>query len=377
MRVLMAGGGTGGHIYPAIAIADTLKKRYRNSEIAFIATETGLENRLVSDAGYKIYHIEARGFKRSFSLSNLAALYYYFASPRKAAKLISEFKPDVCIGTGAYLSWPLLSAASRLGVPCAIHESNAVPGKAVSMLEGKVDRIYTNFPSTSSYLKYPEKALCVGNPLTGKEIPGDKAYCRRTLGIPSGISYVVLSFGGSLGASNLNDRIMRMWKDFTCKHPEIYHIHAAGISGYERTRALYEEYGLSGYKNLVLSDYFYDMALYEGCADAVICRAGAMTLSELASGGIPSILIPSPFVANDHQKKNAAELVKAKAAYIVEEKDFPSGMLEEYLSDILFNQRLRASLSENSRKFSRPNAANDIADDINSLVSREILSLIK
>ena len=184
MKVLLAGGGTAGHINPAIAIANTIKAHDKNAAIAFIGTKKGMENNLVAKAGYPLYHIEMRGLRRSLSLSNIKTAYYYFTAPIKAKKLLLDYQPDVVIGTGGYLSWPLLHAAAKLGIPTAVHESNAIPGKAIKMLEKDVDRIYINFPTTEQYFTETEKILCVGNPLITMPDTKTEADLRQKLNIP-------------------------------------------------------------------------------------------------------------------------------------------------------------------------------------------------
>ena len=168
MRVLMTGGGTGGHVYPALAIAQIIKNNVPGAEIAFVGTKRGIENRLIPEAGYCLYHIEIQGLRRSLSPSNFKTAYLVMTSPKKAKEIIREFKPDLVIGTGGYVCWPLLRAAASMGIPSMVHESNALPGVAVRQLQGKVDVILTNFAQTAQLLKAKEKIVHVGNPLRGE-----------------------------------------------------------------------------------------------------------------------------------------------------------------------------------------------------------------
>lgn len=374
MKILLAGGGTGGHINPAIAIANTVKAHDKNAEIAFIGTKKGMENRLVGKAGYPLYHIEMQGLRRSLSLSNIKTLYYYFTAPGKAKKLLLDYKPDIVVGTGGYLSWPLLHAASKLGIPTAVHESNAIPGKAVKMLEKEVDRIYINFPTTAEYFTEKEKILCVGNPLitmpkveqTGKEKPD----------IPENTKKILLSFGGSLGAERVNEEVLALMRDYTAKNPDIFHIHATGKIEYEAAMAKAEEYGLTKCKNIRILEYIYDMPLWENLADAVICRAGAMTIAEMALLGKACILIPSPNVANNHQYENAKRLADAGAAIMHEEKNLTPGVLAESVAKILDSEENASSLSDAIKAFAKPDASEEIYRDLQMLVSGEILKLL-
>ena len=377
MKVLLAGGGTGGHINPAIAIANTIKDHDKNAEIAFIGTKKGLENKLVANAGYPIYHIEMRGLRRSLSLSNLKTAYYYFTAPHKAKKLLLALEPDVVIGTGGYLCWPLLHAAAKLGIPTAVHESNAIPGKAVKMLEKEVDRIYINFPGTVDYLSEKDKIRCVGNPLIAPPALEKSGDLKKSLKIPAGTKHVILSFGGSLGAERINEEVLCLMSSLSAKNPEIFHIHATGKIEHEAAMAKAAEYGLDRCPNIRLVEYIYDMPLWERIADAVICRAGAMTISEMALLGVACILIPSPNVVNNHQYENAKRLADAGAAILLEEKFLTPNVLYDSVCDILYHKETAQRLSKNIKSFANPEAKEEIYEDLRMLVSRDVLSLIK
>ena len=377
MKVLLAGGGTGGHINPAIAIANIIKARDKGAEIAFIGTKKGMENNLVSKAGYPLYHIEMRGLRRSLSLSNIKTAYYYFTAPMKARKLLLDYQPDVVIGTGGYLSWPLLHAAAKLGIPTAVHESNAIPGKAVKMLEQDVDRIYINFPTTEQYFTETDKVLCVGNPLITMPDTKTEEDLFKKLDIPANTKKVLLSFGGSLGAQRVNEEVLALMRDYTAHHPEIFHVHATGKIEYEDAMAMAKEYGIDDKSNIRLLEYIYDMPLWEKAADAVICRAGAMTIAEMALLGKACILIPSPNVANNHQYENAKRLADAGAAIMLEEKDITPEVLIASVQNILENEGNSAALRESIKAFAKPNAAEDIYKDLLLLSSAEIRKLLK
>ena len=367
MKILLAGGGTGGHINPAIAIANTVKANDPQAQIAFIGTKKGMENNLVGKAGYPLYHIEMRGLRRSLSLSNIKTAYYYFTAPHKAKKLLLDYQPDVVVGTGGYLSWPLLHAAAKLGIPTAIHESNAIPGKAVKMLEKEVDRIYINFPTTAEAFEEKEKVLCVGNPLITLPDTKEERGLREKLGIPKTAKKILLSFGGSLGAERVNEEILALMRDEIANRPEIFHIHATGKIEYEAAMAKAQEYGLTEKPNIRLLEYIYDMPLWEKAADLVICRAGAMTIAEMALLGKACILIPSPNVANNHQYENAKRLADAGAAVLHEEKHLQPGVLAASVLEILGNEKTASALSTSIQAFAKPNAANDIYNDLVSL----------
>lgn len=364
MRVLMTGGGTGGHVNPAIAIANTIRDNESDSVIAFVGTKRGIENRLVSKFGYDIYHIEIQGLKRKLSLSNIKTAYLTVSSVFKAKKLVKEFKPDIVIGTGGYVCWPIIKAASSMGVPTVLHESNAIPGVAVRMLEKSVDIVYTNFEATIEKLKYPEKAERVGNPL----ISGFDNANINTNEIKQGYKKLILSYGGSLGAMRVNSEILKTMRDFSSKHSDILHIHASGAIEKESALNTFKEYGLDKYKNLQLVEYIYDMPNKMAAADLVISRAGAMTLSELAMMGKPCILIPSPNVTDNHQYKNAAELEKKGAALVFEEKELNDNVLTSAIESLIYDEEKLTRMGKNIKEFA--------VKDTNMLIYEGIKKLI-
>ena len=368
MRVLMSGGGTGGHVNPAIAIANEIAKREPDSEIAFVGTERGIENRLVPKEGYKLYHIEIQGIRRSLSLDNIKTLWLAAKSFAKCRRIIKEFKPDVVIGTGGYACWPVVRAAASMKIPTFLHESNAIPGFAVKMLEKQVDKVYVNFEETIAKLAVPEKAMRVGNPLKGGFIGADRDEAREKLGITGKYRTFLLSLGGSMGAERVNQEVLEVMKEYTSKHPEVLHVHATGAIEYEETKAAFEKAGLDKCENIELLEYVYDMPVRMAAADVVINRAGAMTLSELALLGRASILIPSPNVTNNHQYKNAAVLRDAGAAMLLEEKELAPGMLASKVRELCENREVRQKMQENIRKFAVENAAGLIYEDIKKLV---------
>lgn len=364
MRILLAGGGTAGHINPAIAIADTIKRHEPESEIAFIGTKNGLENDLVAKAGYPIYHIEMSGLSRSLSPKNIKTAYLYLTAPKKAKKLIKEFRPDVVLGTGGYLSWPLLKAASALGVPSAVHESNAIPGKAVKMLENKVNRIYLNFPDAAKSLKNSSKIMVVGNPLIGDADVERSEMLQKKLGVPDGVKCTVLSFGGSLGAEKLTESLIGAAKNISAARSDVYFIHSAGNKKYDDAMTFAKSVGVDKNARVNIQKYIYNMPEWEACADIVICRAGAMTISEMAQKGKAAIIVPSPYVVNNHQYENAKRLADAGAAIMIEEKDLSARRLEDELTRLIENPEYRRSFCEKIRAFSYPQAKERIYRDL-------------
>ena len=370
MKVLMTGGGTGGHVYPAIAIANTIKQNIAGSEVAFVGTPNGIENKICKNEGYPIYHVDVMGIRRSLSPQNVKALYLAFTSPYKAKKIIDEFKPDVVIGTGGYVSWPILVAASRAGIPTLVHESNVFPGLTVRKLQGKVDKILLNFDDTRKYLKQSDddSLICVGNPLRNGFKTVKKEDAKKKLGIPADAK-VLLSYGGSRGAGKINETIVQLMKEYDAVNPHVVHIHATGDIGRDDFKKEFLSLGLDMLGNVEVHDYINDMPTVMAAADVVICRAGAMTLSEIAMMKKAAIFIPSPNVVDNHQYKNAKLLADKNAAEVVEEKDLTVEGLCALVSKLMSDDELRERMSENVGAFARSDANKLIYDEVIELVS--------
>lgn len=371
MKVIVTGGGTGGHVNPAIAIANTIKKNIPGAEITFVGTEKGIENRLVPKEGYPLYHVNIQGLKRRLTPSNIKTLVLAYTSVFKAKKLLKSFAPDLVVGTGGYVSWPVVKAASEMGIPSALHESNAVPGFAVRMLEKHVDKIFVNFDETLKYLKRPQKAVRVGNPIRGEFCAADREEARRALGIKGKYRFFILSCGGSMGAEPINDAVFTLMRDYIANHPEILHIHASGSLEYAAAKAKFAEYGLDGVKNAQLVEYIYDMPQKMAAADLVVNRAGAITLSELAVLAKPCILIPSPYVTDNHQYKNAKVLADAGAALLIEEKELAGGALERGISSLIGDKAKMVEMAKNIGKFAVHDASERIFNDLMALAKKE------
>ena len=371
MRVLMTGGGTGGHINPAVAIANTIKKNHPQAEIAFVGTKRGKEKELVPKEGYPLYFVDVQGIRRSLSPKNIKALYLALVSPLRAKKLLEQYRPDFVVGTGGYACWPVMKAASKLGIPTAVHESNALAGLAIRKLQDGMDRIFINFPQTEEQIKKQNrhKVMHVGNPL--REGFGGLSYenARKKLGLRDG-EQMVLSFGGSLGAERINEAMLDLMGEYAPKHPEIRIVHACGTVKYG---PIYEEFcrrGLDALPNVILTPYIYDMPTQMAAADVVICRAGAMTISELALMKKACVMIPSPNVTDNHQYKNAKALADGGAAVLLEEKDMLSGRLTQEVSALLTDGVARHSMEEAIASFARTDANKLIYDELMRLMAQ-------
>nr|WP_325196672.1 undecaprenyldiphospho-muramoylpentapeptide beta-N-acetylglucosaminyltransferase [uncultured Oscillibacter sp.] len=324
-RVIFTCGGTAGHVNPAIALAQLMTEKNPDTSFLFVGAERGLEKDLVPKAGYDFRTVHISSFHRSFKPKeiqhNLVSVYNLMRAPREARAILEEFRPDVVIGTGGYASFPMVKAAAKAGIPTAVHESNMVPGLTTEMLEPFADRIMVGFEACRQHYKHPEKVMVTGTPVRGDFFKMTKEEAKRQLGVDDGRPLIV-SFWGSLGASGMNRQMADFLALEAAKEP-FHHIHGAGASGYPMVRDLLREKGvdLEAHPALQLREYIYDMAPVMRAADLVICRAGASTISELTALGVPALIVPSPYVTNNHQEKNARVLESAGGAEVLLEKD--------------------------------------------------------
>lgn len=349
MKILFAGGGTAGHINPALAVADYIKQRHPNAQISYVGTAEKLEAKLVPAKGYDFYTIKVAGFRRSFSpkavIHNIGAATMAATSIIEAEKILKKVKPDVVIGTGGYVSGPVLRAAQRLGIKTAIHEQNAFPGVTTKMLAPKTDKVMLAMPEAEKYLKFDKKPVITGNPIRSELLETKRDVAREKLHL--GDKPLILSFGGSLGAQHLNEAVAELikWHNGSGK---FYHIHATGKNGYADMKESLKEVELSN--DIDIREYIDDMDLCMAAADLVICRAGAITLGELRACAKPAVLIPSPFVAENHQFHNAMTLKKDGAAEVIEEKDLTGEKLIKTVELLIENKPKLSKMSQAALK---------------------------
>lgn len=374
MRVLFSGGGTGGHINPALAMADIIKNNIPDVEIAFVGTPKGMENSLIPQAGYKLYHVEIEGIRRSLSPANIKSAYLALTSPSKAKKIVREFAPDIVIGTGGYVCWPALKAAASLKIPTLLHESNALPGMAVRRLQTDVDVIMTNFESTRELLSPKANVINVGNPLRSACSTVSKQEARRRLNIPDEVEFVTLSFGGSLGAQAINKAAAEMMAHFAnegIKNVRCYHV--GGKRHYASAKNFFSAYDLERDERFSLMEYTNDLPVYMAAADLVICRAGAMTITEISKMGKAAIIIPSPNVTDNHQYKNAKALADENAAVLIceDEMDGSGKKVCDAAEKILKDTQYRRMLEENIVKFAKNDVEKKIFETIMELLEKK------
>ncbi len=341
-------------------------------EIIFVGSKNGMENKLVPRASYPIIPLDVIGIKRSLSLKNITAVYKAARSTAEAKKLLLKLSPDAVIGTGGYVCYPILKAASKMGIYTAIHESNAVPGLAVKMLKNKVKRIFVSFDACSRALGVNEKCLYTGNPIKAEFDGISKDHARKMLGIDDKYRYLLVSFGGSLGAKTVNSAALEIMDRVTSKRGDVLHIHGCGKNGGSEFFKEFKRRGFADVKSIRASEYIYDMPLYLKAADIVVCRSGAMTLSEISASGVASVLIPSPNVTGNHQYKNALEFSSANAAFAVDEtKPDAIERAVRYVCTLLSNTPLREQMGENAKKLSRTDSADLIAAEILNAIKKD------
>lgn len=362
-RVIFTCGGTAGHVNPAIALAQLLLEREPKTEILFVGAERGLEKDLIPKAGYAFRTVHISSFHRSMKPAeikhNLISVGNYFRAPHEARRILKEFKPEVVIGTGGYASFPMVKAAAKAGIPTAIHESNMVPGLTTRLLEPFANRIMVGFEECREQYKDPAHVVVTGTPVRGDFFIRTKEQARKELGIRDDRPLVV-SFWGSLGAAGMNRQMADFLALEAAKEP-FHHIHGAG-GGYETLLGLLKEKNvdLAAHPALEVRPYIYDMDRVLRAADLVLCRAGASTISELTALGVPALIVPSPYVTNNHQEKNARVLEKAGGACVVLESEANGPTLFQKSCDILHDETQRAEMSSAMEALGIPDATERI-----------------
>ena len=352
MRILFAGGGTAGHINPALAIAGYLKERQPDAQILYVGAKGGMEERLVPQAGYAFKSVTISGFQRKISWTNFKknckTLVRIVTATQESKKIIREFKPDVCVGTGGYVSGPVIREAMKMGVPALIHEQNAYPGVTNKALSRNAARTMLAMADAEKYMEKGAHCVITGNPVRLSVLRADRTSARQRLGLDN--RPVILSFGGSLGARKINEPVADLLAH-TAKTDRFQHIHAYGQWGKWFPDLLREKgVDLAAHPNMDIREYINDMPDCLAAADLVICRAGAITLSELQAVGRASLIIPSPNVAENHQYHNAMSMVKRNAAWILEEKDLTGQMLIKKVEQLFQKPETIEHLAENAKK---------------------------
>ncbi|MBQ6801818.1 MAG: undecaprenyldiphospho-muramoylpentapeptide beta-N-acetylglucosaminyltransferase [Oscillospiraceae bacterium] len=371
MKILFACGGTAGHINPAIAVANYMKEKDPETKVLFAGNPNGMESRIVPNAGYDFAPIKVLGIQRRINMrnikNNIKAVWYLMNSSSRAKEIIEGFKPDIVIGTGGYVSGPVVRKAALLGYKTIAMESNAFPGMTTKLLAKHVDKILLDVEESKKFLPEGKEYIVTGNPVRQEIFTADRKAAREFYNI--GERICILSFGGSLGAQRLNEAVsdLMAWhlaeKDFV-------HIHGSGsYYGPSYYYDMLKEKGIDAHEhdNLIIREYINDMPRCLAAADLVISRCGAITLAELKAAGRASVLIPSPNVAENHQYHNAMVLQSHGAGVVIEEKDLTGELLCKTVKELTENPEKLKQLSENAKALA--------VTDANERIRKEIISL--
>ncbi|MGE5329209.1 MAG: undecaprenyldiphospho-muramoylpentapeptide beta-N-acetylglucosaminyltransferase [Deltaproteobacteria bacterium] len=370
MRVIIAGGGTAGHINPGIAVAKCIKSKYKDAEFLFVGTERGLEKELVPAEDFKIEFIKARGLTRKFSLDIFFTASDMIKGYAEAKKIIKEFKPDVVLGMGGYVCFPVMMAASRLRIPTLIHESNSLPGIANKILSRFVTTVAVSFKDSEKYFKKAKKLVFTGNPVREEIFTFSREEARVEEGLQKDAA-LVLVFGGSRGAQKINQAIIEMIKIKKGILPYNL-ILSTGKTQYE---AVLEKLKESGYpieelENIKIVPYIYDMPRYLSASDLIVGRAGAVTVSEITAAGVASILIPFPYATENHQEFNARSLEMNGASIVILDKDLTGEILNQQITSLVDNKEQLLRMAKSAKKMGVLDAAQKIVAVIEESINK-------
>lgn len=365
MKIAISGGGTGGHIYPALALIREIQKETKDTEFIYIGTKKGLESKIVPREKIPFKSIHITGFKRKLSFENVKTIYRFLKGARDSKKILSEFKPDIVIGTGGYVCGPVVYAAAKLNIPTMIHEQNSIPGLTNKFLSRYVDKVAVCFEEAKDYFP-KEKVVFTGNPRATEVIGNDGMKGKLSAGLNPKLP-TVLIFGGSRGARPINEAVVKSFSDFSKKPYQVLYV--TGDVHYENVKKETELVGNP--QNVIIKPFIHNMPEVLAGVDLVVSRAGATTLAELTSLGIPSILIPSPYVTNNHQEKNARSLSSQGAAELLLEKDLNSSSLVQHIDGILLNKEKLADMKMKAKKMGVPDSAKRLFEEMKQTIRQK------
>ena len=372
MKLLLTCGGTAGHVYPAVALARVFQRHHPDCQVLFVGADGGMELKLVAQEGYPIATVTISNFRRSQSPKqwghNLKSAWNVVRSRRQAAGILKDFSPDLVVGTGGYASFPAVRQAARMGIPTAIHESNASPGLTTRTLAKSVDLVMVGFEEAVRSYEEASKVKVTGTPVRPDFFALDREQARAKLGLTDDRP-LVLSFWGSLGASVMNREMLDFMACWREEDRPFHHIHGAGRD-FETMEQGLSSRGLDP-EEFDLRQYIYDMPTVMAAADLVLCRAGASTLSELTATGKPAILVPSPNVTANHQFKNAKVLADRGGALLIEEKDCTGEKLYQAVRGLLDDGAGRDRMRQAQLSLAAPTAAEDIYQVLMELMGKE------
>ncbi len=363
MRFVITGGGTGGHVYPALAIAGGLKEKYPGAEILYIGSSKGLEADLAPGAGLSFEPIRITGFKRRLTLDNVFTVWRASLGFAKALRILADFKPKAVIGTGGYVCGPVVLAAAICGIPTLIHEQNALPGITNRLLSYVVKTVAITFPETAGRLPKHVKVILTGLPVRAEFGDCEKQKARGKLNLPQNGS-LVLSFGGSQGAKSINKAMPEVIKYFRDKS-DLHFLHITGPAQYDDfILGLKQCFVDPDYGNNTVKPYLHEMHLALAAADLIVCRAGAATLAEITAVGKPAVLIPYPYASGNHQELNALSLEKSGAAIVIKDSYLTGKILAEQIDSLLADSVQLEEMSLASKRLGHPEALEKILECI-------------
>ena len=366
MRIIVSGGGTGGHIYPAVTIANQIKEKQPDAEIIFVGTKEGLESEIVPRYGYPIEFIEVAGFQRKLSLDTIKSAFKLLAGLVDALKLIRRIKPDLVVGTGGYVCGPVLFLAALQGIPTCIQEQNAMPGVTNKILAHFVKKVFLGYQEAEKYFSGNSEKLFTGNPIRKEILEVSRATAIEKFKLDPAKKTILVS-GGSRGARSINDA-MALVETSLAGRSDVQVIHITGETGYEKFIGQVEKKVLMS-DNIKVFRYMHDMPMALAAADLAIFRSGAIGLAELMARGIPSILVPYPYATANHQEHNARAVEGAGGAVVILDKELTGEILLKQIESLLADESKLQKMKDAAKALGRPEAAEDIA--------RKVLALLK
>lgn len=370
MRIILTGGGTGGHIYPAIAIGQAIRSKWPDTEFLYIGTKEGMEGKIVPESGFPFQSIEVIGWERKLSLQALRAGWKALTALYHSQRLVRQFSPQLVIGTGGYVCLPVVWAAAHSKIPTLIHEQNAMPGLTNRFLSRKVEGVLLTFDRSRKY--FPQR-LQQKLHVTGLPVRSDILRVSREEGLAFfGLSpkkATLVGVGGSRGARSINQAMLTVCRKLA-DHPDVQIIHLTGTAGYTEFKSSLHAHGITegNCGNIIIRPYLHEMEYALACADLCVARAGAAFLSEMTAKGIPGVLIPYPYATENHQEHNAASLAGVQAAEMILDSCLTGEVLLERVEELLFDEKKRKQMAANSLNAGKPEAVTKILEIIKRVI---------
>lgn len=370
MRVVLSGGGTGGHIYPALAVAQHIQAMEPDSELLYIGSNRGLERELAAKSNIPFESIEITGFRRSLSLENVKTIIRFLRGVRRSKKLLKAFRPDIVVGTGGYVCGPVVYAAVRLGIPAVLHEQNVIPGLTNAFLSRYADLLAVSFPDSERNFPKAKRVLYTGNPRASQVIAADAVRGRESLGMQlAPDEKLVVVVGGSRGALKINECMVDMAQMIASEKPlGLKFLFITGESYYESTASRIGDADKLASDRLKIVPYVHNMPEVLAATSIIVSRSGASSLAEITALGLPSILIPSPNVTNNHQEANARWLEREGAAKVILERELNGRILYEAILKIASDPIRYEHMSLQAKKLGKRDAASQIYEAMRMLI---------